>query len=158
MRSHLRFTALAAVAVACLACWCARPAPDWSLARELLRECRRAEALERREEQIRRLNEAKGAVTAEVLAGRMTLAEAACRFGEAEEALGDDAFLCTYQRVTGEQGLSRNVLIWVGATVDRGPGRVATLARLKGEHRQRFGESPPRPMRCGRGNGGCPRS
>ena len=147
MGSHLRLTALVAATAACLAYWCARPAPDWALARTLLRECRRAEALERGDQQALRLNQAKGAVTAETVAGRLTLAEAACRFREAEETVDDgDAFLWPYRRATGERGLSRNVLLWAAARVGQGPGSAAALARLEGEYRQRYG-APPRPLR-----------
>jgi hypothetical protein len=126
----------------------ARPVgPDCAPARDLLRECRRAEALERREEQSLRLNEAKAAVAAEALAGRLTLGEAALRFGEAKEAMGDgdDPLICPYRRVTGERGLSLNVLIWETTAVRDDPRGDAALARLEGEYRQRFG-APPRPL------------
>ena len=136
-----------AAATACLCYWGAHPGgPDWALARELLRECRRAEALGRRVGLTVRLNEAKAAVTAEALAGRLTLAEAALRFGQAEEAMdGDGAFVCPFRRVTGERGLSLNVLRWAEAWAGQVPGSAAALARLEGEYRQLFGA--PRPLR-----------
>ena len=146
MGSHLRLTALVAATAACLAYWCARPAPDWALARTLLRECRRAEALGRRVGLTVRLNEAKAAVTAEALAGRLTLGEAALRFGQAEEVMGGDGdFVCPYRGVTGERGLALNVLTWAEANADQAPGGTAALARLEEEYRQRFGT--PRPLR-----------
>jgi hypothetical protein len=136
-----------AAAAACLGYWGAHPVgPDWALARQLLRECRRAEALGRRAGLTVRLNEAKAAATAEALAGRLTLGEAARRFGQAEEAMdGDGDLLCPYRGVTGERGLSLNVLVWAEAWASQGPGGPATLARLEGEYRQRFG-APPRPL------------
>jgi hypothetical protein len=136
-----------AAAAACLGFWAAHPVgPDWALARALLRECRRAEALGRSVGLTVRLNEAKAAVTAEALAGRLTLGEAALRFGQAEEAMdGDGAFVCPFRRVTGERGLSLNVLRWAEARAGQAPGSAAALARLEGEYRQRFG-APPRPL------------
>jgi hypothetical protein len=152
VRTRLRIAALLApplvAAAACLGYWGARPlAPDWAVARDLLRECRRVEALERREERSLHLNEAKAAVTAEALAGRLTLAEAASRFGQAEEAVDDggDDFLYPYRSVTGERGLSLNVLIWATGRAGEVPGSAAALARLEGGYRQRFG-APPRPL------------
>jgi hypothetical protein len=143
----LRLTALLAppqaAAAACLACCCALPAPGWSLARALLRESRRAEALERRDERARRINAEKAAVTAEALAGRLTLAEAACLFEEAEGEMDDgDGLVCPYRAAAGEPGLSLNVLVWAASRVGEDRGAAAALARLKGEYRQRFGKLP----------------
>ncbi len=144
MRSCLRLAALAAAAAAALACWCARPAPDWALARELLREYRRAGALERRDERSRRLHAVKTEVTAEARAGRLSLAEAARRVGEAEEVMeGDDPLVCPYRRVESEPGLCLNVLLWAATSAGPSPERAAGLARLQAEYRRRFGEPPP---------------
>jgi hypothetical protein len=136
-----------AAATACLCYWGAHPVgPDWALARELLRECRRAEALGRRVGLAVRLHDAKAEATAEALAGRLTLTEAALRFGQAEEVMGGDGdFVCPYRGVTGERGLALNVLTWAEANADQAPGGTAALARLEEEYRQRFGT--PRPLR-----------
>src|SRR5207248_643572 len=78
---------LAPVAIG-LACWYACPGgPDWSLARELLREQRRGEALDRCDRTVSQRLEAKARVTAEVIGGGLTLDEAARRFGEVGEAV-----------------------------------------------------------------------
>jgi hypothetical protein len=125
-----------------LACWYACPGgADWSLARELLREQRRGEALDRREQAVGRCLEAKERVAAEVIAGGLPLAEAARRFGEIGEAAGDSG-VGGARRVCGERGLCLNVLRWV-AQGPAGSEWAAALARLEEEYRERFGAPPP---------------
>jgi hypothetical protein len=113
----------------------------WGLARFLLREVRRSEALDAREEASRRYSQAKHAVTDEVIAGRLSLAEAAERFAQLGELLdGNDTDIGKYIQPDGEQALCRNVILWVSVTLGRGSGeQKAVLARLEAEYRQRFG-------------------
>jgi hypothetical protein len=132
-------------------------ADAWRLARDLLAEARRSEALAAREEASRRYNEAKQAVTGEVIAGRLSLAEAAERFALLNGLLdGDGAALAPYQGPVGEQALCANVIVWVSATLPRGSSRLASVqARLEAEYRERFGAAPRgAPPPALRGHGG----
>jgi hypothetical protein len=83
---------LAVPAAACaLALWPACRGLDWSLAAEWLREQRRAEALARRDELIRDCEAEKTRVAAELVGGRLTLAEAADAFaGIADDVRAKD--------------------------------------------------------------------
>lgn len=128
-----------------LARWFGR-ADAWRLASELLRETRRCEALDARDAVCRRYNEAKQAVTDEVIAGRLSLTEAAERFAQLGELFDADAGpLAAYKAPAGEQALCGNVIIWVAASRADPAGRQAEArARLEVEYRQRFGAEPPR--------------
>jgi hypothetical protein len=142
--------ALFAVVAHALALRCGR-ADAWRLARELLAEARRGEALAAREAASRRYIAAKRAVADEVIAGRLSLAEAAERFARLNGLLdGDGAGLAPYKCPVGEQALCANVIVWVSATLPRGSSQRASVqARLEAEYRERFGAAPP-PRRVGR--------
>ncbi len=139
------FLALVALGGHALARWCGR-AGSWQLARQLLTEVRRGEALDARDDASRRYNAAKQAVTDEVIAGRLSLTEAAERFAECGDLLdGQDGVLARYKGPAGEQELCGNVIVWVEATLPRGSSELAdVLAPLEAEYRQRFGAEPPR--------------
>jgi hypothetical protein len=119
-------------------------ADTWGLAQYLLKEARRSEALDLREEASRRYSQAKHAVTDEVIAGRLSLAEAAERFAQIGDLLdSNEADIGKYIQPVGEEALCRNVILWVSVNLPRASSkREAVLARLKAEYRQRFGASP----------------
>jgi hypothetical protein len=131
---------LVALGAHALAWWGGR-ANAWGAARELLWELRRSEALGVREDKSRRYNEGKKAITAEVVAGRLSLAEAAERFGQLADLFeGDPALLGAYRAPDGERELARNVITWaVAAPPDNSSRRAAVLAHLLAEYRERFG-------------------
>jgi hypothetical protein len=137
--------ALVAAAAHAVALWCGQ-ADAWRLARDLLAEARRGEALDARDAASRRYNEAKQAVTDEVIAGRLSLTEAAERFARLGESLdGDEGVIPRYKGPVGEQALCGNVIVWVSASRPDGSGRQARVrARLEAEYRERFGAEPPR--------------
>ena len=139
------FLALAAVGAHAVSLWCGR-AGAWELARALLTEARRGEALDARDAVCRRYNEAKQAVTDEVIAGRLSLTEAAERFAQLGELFdADDGTLAAYKAPVGEQELCGNVIVWVAASRADPTSRQASVrARLEAEYRERFGAEPPR--------------
>jgi hypothetical protein len=142
--SFLRPAVVLAPFALALAGWCfASGGPDWSLARQLLREARQGEALERCDRTTRRCLLAKARVTEDVVAGGLTLDEAARRFGEITEALEENEG-CPPEVPApgGEQGLCLNVLRWVGQ-LPASSQQAAARARLEEEYRQRFGALPP---------------
>jgi hypothetical protein len=140
------FLALTGVGAHALSLWAGR-AGAWELARALLTEARRGEALDARDATCRRYNEAKQAVTNEVIAGRLSLTEAAERFGQlADLFAGYEGTVAAYKAPVGEQDLCGNVIIWVAASRADAAGRQARVrARLEAEYRERFGAEPPRP-------------
>jgi hypothetical protein len=150
MRGHsLHAATLAAVLTAGLAGWCTwhvvpGRGPAHDLIRVLLREWRRDEVLERRQRLLELSKKAKSGVVAEVIAGRVTLAEAVRSFRDINNAREDDGgdILGPLQRPATEEGVYLSVLSWVEAEL-RGHPRAATiLAPLKEEYRQRFGDVP----------------
>jgi hypothetical protein len=156
MRGHrLQVATLAAVLTAGLAGWCAwhivpGRGPAHDLTSELLREWSRAEVLERRQRLLELSIKAKSGVVAEVIARRVTLAEAARSFRDinnAREGDGGDVLGPLWRPAT-EEGVYLCALSWVEAEL-RGDPRAATiLAPLKEEYRQRFGDVPgPGPPR-----------
>jgi len=113
--------------------------------RILLQESQREAALVRRTEAAWRCTQGKQRIAAEVIAGRVSLREAADRFRELNTLLddGNDDLLGTYQRPAGEEGLCRNVIVWVRGEVRRDPARAPqVLSRLEKEFRDLFGRSP----------------
>ncbi len=146
LRFALVFTAAFAVAFGALVWWVGSAGFDWALARELLREQWRHEALDRRDELARRCNEAKSAVVAELAAGRLTLAEAAIQFKQIQETMADDgvdAVLGPWQKPDGDQGVYLCVLSWCAAYLREDPTRSSVvLPRLEQEYRQRFHTAP----------------
>ena len=144
------FIALVALGGRALALWSGH-SDAWVLARQLLAEVRRSQALGAREEASRRYNRAKQAVTDELIAGRLSLAEAAERFAQLSELMeGPNPGIGSYKEPAGEQAVWRNVITWVSARVARGSSQQeAVLARLEAEYRARFGAAGPVPVSAG---------
>jgi hypothetical protein len=112
----------------------------------LVWEGRREEALAERLAASSRTLQEKAVVVENLIAGRVTLREAAGRFRELHDWVGDDpnnGILGPYLVMSGEEGLWRNVLCWVEAELrhrrDRTPGEV--LRRLLVQYRQQFGNA-----------------
>jgi hypothetical protein len=144
-RTLLVLTAAAlAAASACLALALARRAAGDL--ETLVWEDRRAGAMDRRRAVSRRIIEGKTWVVAELIAGRLTLPEAAGRFRELHALVEDDdqGVLAPYRVVTGEEALCRTVLTWVEAELWYEPDQAAApiRARLQAEYRQQFGHDP----------------
>jgi hypothetical protein len=148
MRGHrLQVATLAAVLTAGLAGWCAwhvvpGRGPAHDLTRELLRERRREEVLERRRRLFEFSIKAKSGVVAEVIAGRATLAEAARSFRDIDNTRDDDGgdVLRPLQRAATEKDVYLSVLSWVEAELRGHPRAAIILAPLKEEYRRRFGD------------------
>ena len=156
MRGHrLQVATLAALLTAGLAGWCAwhivpGRGPAHDLIRVLLREWRRDEVVERRQRLLELSNKAKSGVVAEVIAGRVTLAEAVRSFWDINNAWDDDGgdVLGPLRRPATEEGVYLCVLSWVEAELRGDPRAAMILAPLKEEYRQRFGDVPsPGPSR-----------
>ncbi len=166
MSLRLTLTAAAlAAASACLAvALCRLGAGDLAT---LVREANRGEAMTRRLATTRRVSEGKHHVVAELIAGRITLREAAERFRELNALAddGNDDLIAPFRVVSGEEeALCRNVYFWTEAKLRhrREPGAAEILARLKTEYRQYFDHDPeqfpeasPR-TRPSRGSPACP--
>jgi hypothetical protein len=149
MRGHrLQVAALAVALTAGLAGWCAwhvvpGRGPAHDLTRELLRERRREEVLERRQRLLELSNKAKSGVAAEVIAGRVTLAEAVRSFRDIDNARDDGGdVLGPLRRPATEEGVYLSVLSWVEAELRGDPRAATVLAPLKEEYRRRFGDVP----------------
>ena len=115
-------------------------------------EARRTEALQYRMEMVAQSDEIKRAIIVELLAGRLTLREAAAQFREANQMVEniDRELVANYLAPTTEEGLCRQVIAWVeGETAILSPGQVKRLlAPLVEEYESRFGplesaEEPP---------------
>jgi hypothetical protein len=117
------------------------------VAHDLLAELRRRDALEDRSEATFRCNEGKRAVTEEVIAGRLSLAEAAERFAQVGEGLDyGGAGLGHYKAPVTERDVCRNVITWAAAALPAGSSRrAAVLARLEAEYRALFAPDQPPP-------------
>src|SRR5262249_17920621 len=79
---------------------------------------------------------AKEAVVTELLAGRLTLLEAAARFGELDAGMPEtrDRVLRAYPGVPYRVGLCRQVIAYAGAELrHRAAGQEGRVARLEGE-------------------------
>lgn len=112
-----------------------------SVAGQLYRELQRGDSLDRRDERMRRCLEAKRRITAEVLAGRLSLEEAAEAFRESNAAAqdGNEAWAGTYRTYDEDdaEAVYRNVIVWVRQSPSQGPERkAATIYRLEEELRQ----------------------
>jgi hypothetical protein len=97
----------------------------------LYREIQRGEALSSRDEVVRRCRAAKRRITAEVLAGRMTLPEAAQAFREWNETIkdGNEPWAGVYRAPEDEEAVCRNVIVWARQVANRDPGRQAAVVR-----------------------------
>ncbi len=107
--------------------------PRWA-ARDLatvVREARRGEAMALRLAEYRRVSEGKHQAIGELIAGRLTLVEAAAQFRELDAAA--DA---------AEESLCRQVLGWVETELQNRPDLDAVVARLSREYRAAFGRDP----------------
>jgi hypothetical protein len=105
----------------------------------LYREMQRGAALSKRDEMVRRCLEAKTRITAEVVAGRLTLLEAAAAFQECHESVkaGNDSWAGTYQAPGDEEALCHNVILWATKATRRDPElQAAVVGRLEEELRQ----------------------
>jgi hypothetical protein len=109
----------------------------------LLLESRRAEALRYRSEMVTQNIEIKQTIVAEIVAGRVTLREAAIRFQEANHLVenNDRDLLPDYQIPATEEGVYRQVLAWMRAEVRSLPAEQAQriLTPLEKEYESRFG-------------------
>jgi hypothetical protein len=109
------------------------------LSREFVQDGRRAVALERRRQSIRRYQAAQDRVVANLLAGGLTLRQAARQFAELEALLedGGDGEVMAHQWPTGERALCDVVITRTLARLDGGPERAAAvLARLEEEYQR----------------------
>jgi hypothetical protein len=130
------------VALFALALWLACRGLDWSLAAELLRQQRCAEALARRGELIRDCEAEKGRVAAELVGGRLALAEAADAVACVNAAVKADDPAGGHFAPAGGRELWLQVLRWVALTASGNPELPKALARLEGEFWRRFGGPP----------------
>jgi hypothetical protein len=103
-------------------------------------------ALEQRLAACQRLTDGKARAAAELIAGRITLRQAAERFRELNALVddGNDDVVGPYRVVSREEALWRNVLVWVRAELRQRRDQAAAevLARLGVEYRERFGHDP----------------
>jgi hypothetical protein len=102
--------------------------------------------LEQRRAACRRLADGKSRAAAELVAGRITLRQAAERFRELNALVddGNDDVVGPYQVQSGEEALWRNVLVWVRAELHtrRDPNAAEVFARLEADYREQFGHDP----------------
>ena len=110
---------------------------------QLLFESRRAEALQVRSEMVVHYLEMKQEILAEIVAGRLTLHEAAVRFQEANHLVenNDRDLLPDFQIPTTEEGLYQQVLTWMQAEVSSLPAEQAKriLTPLEKKYESKFG-------------------
>jgi hypothetical protein len=107
--------------------------------RGILTEVRRAEELNAREEVSFRSFRGKQAVTRELVAGRLTLAEAVEQFRDLTRAHEGamKELLAAYPTSTEDEAVCQSLLTWVRTETRRDPcRRAALLARLEAEMRQ----------------------
>jgi hypothetical protein len=147
MRSFARFSAYAAVAAVLLAGGLfsligSRFGKKSDLSK-LLFQSRRSEALQYRCEMVNHNIETKQAIVAELVAGRLTLHEAAIRFQEANLLVENDDpdLLPNYVIPTTEEGVYRHALGWTRTEVRHLPAEQAKriLAPLEKEYESKFG-------------------
>jgi hypothetical protein len=151
MSAHLYKPFLAAcllfAAATCLSLLLWRAAGDTDLL-ALVWEGQREEALDQRLTASHRLLATKTGVVNELIAGRLTLPEAADRFRELSARVagdGNDDMIGAYRVVSGEEALCHSVLLWAEAELRHGPdpsAAAAVLARLQAAYRERFGRDP----------------
>ena len=142
MRFFAQVCVCAAVAVGLLSLVNLRFA-GWSDLSQLLFEFRRSEALRHRAELVALNIETKQAIVDEIVAGRLTLREAAVRFQDANQQVenNDPDLLSDYQMPTTEEGVYQQVLAWMRAAVSSLPTERAKriLTPLEKEYELRFG-------------------
>ena len=147
MRSFARFSAYAAVAAVLLAgglfsLIVSRFGKQSDLS-QLLFESRRSEAIRLRDEMVLYNHEVKRTIVADIVAGRLTLHEAAVRFREANLLVenNDPDLLPNYPMPATEQGVYRQVLRWTRVEVASLPAEQVNriLTPLEKEYESKFG-------------------
>ena len=117
------------------------------LARSVVLESRRTEALRYRSETLTYSLTIKKAIVAEILAGRLTLHESAPQFEEANELIdtGDSDLLAAYYIPTTNEAVCEQILTWVRSEAERQPGNAAKaiVEGLESEFQKMFGRSCP---------------
>jgi hypothetical protein len=109
-----------------------------------LDESRRSEELSERNRQVQDVLEGKREATADLIAGRMTLAQTVERFRalrEQEKSLEDVA--TDGSSDVSDEALARSVLYWARVASRPEPSREEILHRLKEEFRRTYGCAPP---------------
>jgi hypothetical protein len=122
-------------------------------AKLLLVECERAAALEAEVSANRSLSEHKWAVVASLVAGRLSLAEAAEGLHQAEVTThGDFRFVRrAYEGLSEEEAAYRHAITWARCQLSHDPASATgVLARLQAEFEARFHHPLP-PARGPRG-------
>jgi hypothetical protein len=118
----------------------------FQLGHSVVFEARRTEALQYRMEMVAQSDEIKRDIIIELVAGRLTLREAADQFREANQMVEntDRELVADYQMPTTEEGLCRQVIAWVeGENSVLSPGEVKDLLTpLVEEYESRFGPLP----------------
>jgi hypothetical protein len=146
--AHIHHTLLVAMAAALAAASACLALARWEAGdlATLAREAGRDEGLARQRAATWQVFEGKHRVVAELIAGRLTLLEAAGRFRELHALVEDDdhGVIAPYRVVTDEEALCRTVLTWVETELWYEPDQAAApiRARLKAEYRQQFGHDP----------------
>jgi hypothetical protein len=126
--------------------WFGQESSMLRLVRSLVFEAHRSEALLQRKDVIEESLSLKRAIVDEILAGRLTLREAALRFAEANEMIDnndDPGFVAEYRLPTTQEGVCIQVLGWVRNGVCHMPPREAEriLTPLENEFREIFGKA-----------------
>ena len=116
---------------------------EQSVLSKLLFESRRSEALRLRSEMVVHNIEVKRTIVADIVAGHLTLREAAVRFQEANHEVenNDPDLLPGYPIPATEEGVYQQVLDFVRAEVSTLPAEQAKriLATLEKEYESKFG-------------------
>src|SRR5262249_39103567 len=110
----------------------------------LVRETQRGEALRRRCRGVAERTAGKQHVVDEVFERRLTLLAAAAAFRRLHEATAEAGLPpepCADD--LSEEGLCRNVLVWVRANLNGDPRREAVLRDLEAQFVDRFHHAPP---------------
>jgi hypothetical protein len=111
-----------------------------SACRFFLAEVRRCDALDGEEEQGRRIDQDKRRIAEEVIAGRMTLRQAAAEFDVLQrQRFGKryDLVMRITREYQGDDVITRNVLSWVQFSLYNQPARAVTVMdRLQKEYEE----------------------
>lgn len=96
---------------------------EQSLARWLLLEIRRADALDNRATEMSQSLEVKRAVVGDLVADRLTLREAAEQFRQADQSIEKDpaGLVADYQSPQTEEELYHQVIIWAKTRLSNDP-------------------------------------
>jgi hypothetical protein len=112
------------------------------VARSLLQEMQRREQLENNDVAVLRSNHRRGKVTKQLLAGRLSLLEAAHEFGRADELLREETQGTIYTCEYTDEALCENVYFWAAA-IARTSAERKVVAQLEEQMQQLF------PIRAG---------